>query len=221
MGHALQKYVLFSKQDGAIPYFYLLFLIFPVNAIVNDHTFWQWVSIGMLICFYYSYRALYDQPQLVLRMLIVQMGLCGYFLWQYQVFGLNCFAAFVIGFTNIEAQKRHQAFVLYYLLTVIMLGWSVIKIINVNDNAVMGLIFNGSFSLLAPIVANSMRQFWNKNQELRDINQYLVIKEAEQSRIARDLHDNLGQSFSMITIKTELARKLLAKNQLAAAIIYS
>ena len=33
----------------------------------------------------------------------------------------------------------------------------------------------------------------------------------ERERIARDLHDTLGQSFSMITLKTELAKKLLVK----------
>jgi len=38
-----------------------------------------------------------------------------------------------------------------------------------------------------------------------------MIKQNERQRIARDLHDNLGQSFSMITLKAEYARKLLAK----------
>ncbi|WP_176692381.1 histidine kinase dimerization/phosphoacceptor domain-containing protein [Liquorilactobacillus vini] len=31
-----------------------------------------------------------------------------------------------------------------------------------------------------------------------------IIRRGERERIARDLHDTLGQSFSMITIKTEL-----------------
>ncbi|MEO2872952.1 sensor histidine kinase, partial [Lacticaseibacillus paracasei] len=36
-------------------------------------------------------------------------------------------------------------------------------------------------------------------------------RRGERERIARDLHDTLGQSFSMITLKTELAKKLLVK----------
>lgn len=47
------------------------------------------------------------------------------------------------------------------------------------------------------------------NQRLTEI-----IKQNERQRIARDLHDNLGQSFSMITLKAEYARKLLAKNRM-------
>ena len=38
------------------------------------------------------------------------------------------------------------------------------------------------------------------------------MKKDERKRIARDLHDTLGHSFSMISVKTDFAKKLLNKH---------
>ncbi len=43
-----------------------------------------------------------------------------------------------------------------------------------------------------------------------------LTKIAERERIARDLHDVLGHTLSMITLKSELARKLIKRDPLAA-----
>ncbi|MCO6543308.1 MAG: sensor histidine kinase [Lactobacillus sp.] len=40
----------------------------------------------------------------------------------------------------------------------------------------------------------------------------MLIRRGERDRIARDLHDTLGQSFATITLKAELAQKLLQRN---------
>jgi len=77
------------------------------------------------------------------------------------------------------------------------------------DGAVMGLLF----PLISPIFAYTlMRSLW-REQQLHQTNRRLqaIIQRDERERIARDLHDTLGQSFSMITLKTELAQKLLVK----------
>ncbi len=50
------------------------------------------------------------------------------------------------------------------------------------------------------------------HQEVRE-----MAKIAERERIARDLHDRIGHTFSVITLKAELARKLLDKDPVAAA----
>ncbi|GAA2854140.1 signal transduction histidine kinase [Pediococcus damnosus] len=52
-----------------------------------------------------------------------------------------------------------------------------------------------------------------RQNQLHQTNRRLqtIVQRDERERIARDLHDTLGQSFSMITIKTELAKKLLQK----------
>ncbi len=56
----------------------------------------------------------------------------------------------------------------------------------------------------------------NKEKKIAEQNQYINILSAEneRNRIGRDLHDSLGHTFAMMTLKTELALKLLEKKEL-------
>lgn len=51
-------------------------------------------------------------------------------------------------------------------------------------------------------------------EQHRTIN--LLAAENERNRIGRDLHDSLGHTFAMMTLKTELALKQLNKNKMTA-----
>ncbi|KXT79233.1 putative sensor histidine kinase [Streptococcus sp. DD13] len=55
------------------------------------------------------------------------------------------------------------------------------------------------------------RVLWEKNQQIN-----LLSAENERNRIGRDLHDTLGHTFAMMTIKTELALRQLEKGDLTA-----
>jgi two-component system, NarL family, sensor histidine kinase DesK len=65
--------------------------------------------------------------------------------------------------------------------------------------------------VLAAVAAGSFRLAFERNQALLAAREELanVAVEEERSRIARDLHDILGHSLTVITVKTELARRLL------------
>ncbi|CQR24720.1 two-component system sensor histidine kinase [Streptococcus varani] len=54
-------------------------------------------------------------------------------------------------------------------------------------------------------------QLYQKSQE-----NSILITENERNRIGRDLHDTLGHTFAMMTLKTELALKQLDKENLTA-----
>ncbi|WP_225422858.1 sensor histidine kinase [Lactiplantibacillus garii] len=77
------------------------------------------------------------------------------------------------------------------------------------SNDLLGLFF----PFISPFLSDAFtRSMWRKRQ-LNQANRRLeaIVQRDERERIARDLHDTLGQSFSMITLKTELAKKLLTK----------
>jgi len=73
----------------------------------------------------------------------------------------------------------------------------------------MGLVF----PILSPLMAYTFSRSIVRQRQLRQTNRRLqsVVQRDVRERISRDLHDTLGQSFSMITLKTELAKKLLVK----------
>ena len=51
-------------------------------------------------------------------------------------------------------------------------------------------------------------------EQLEDANNKIsdLVKQEERQRIARDLHDTLGQKLSLIGLKSDLARKLIYKD---------
>lgn len=70
---------------------------------------------------------------------------------------------------------------------------------------------NGFSVLLAALVVGFMRLSFSRGRALRDAQQQLAeaAVAAERARIARDLHDILGHSLTVVTVKAELAGRLL------------
>ena len=74
-------------------------------------------------------------------------------------------------------------------------------------------------SLVAPLSVMGIRQVLLANQELlraREENARLVVSE-ERLRFARDLHDLLGHSLSLIVLKSELAGRVIDRDTARAA----
>lgn len=82
--------------------------------------------------------------------------------------------------------------------------------------AVFSLLFS---ILIAPPLSYFLFVSEINRRNLNETNRRLeaIVRRGERDRIARDLHDTLGQSFSMITVKAELAKKLLEKRPVQVA----
>jgi two-component system, NarL family, sensor histidine kinase DesK len=89
--------------------------------------------------------------------------------------------------------------------------------------AIDGLLFHVAgwtlfYSSLFPVIIGVGNTFFAErnrmNRELRKANEEIenLAKVAERERIARDLHDVLGHTLSVITLKSELAGKLLDRD---------
>ncbi|MFD2045076.1 sensor histidine kinase [Ornithinibacillus salinisoli] len=62
-----------------------------------------------------------------------------------------------------------------------------------------------------PYVIRALYRSWETSMKLNRANKEIerLVKNAERQRIARDLHDTLGQTLSMITVKSELVERLI------------
>jgi two-component system sensor histidine kinase DesK len=78
------------------------------------------------------------------------------------------------------------------------------------------------YSTLFPVLIGAGNTFFAErarmNRKLRKANEEIenLAKVAERERIARDLHDVLGHTLSVITLKSELAGKLIDRDPLRA-----
>jgi two-component system, NarL family, sensor histidine kinase DesK len=79
-------------------------------------------------------------------------------------------------------------------------------------------VWQGFYSALFPIIIGAGNTFFAErnrmNRKLRKANDEIenLAKVAERERIARDLHDVLGHTLSVITLKSELAGKLMERD---------
>ncbi len=67
------------------------------------------------------------------------------------------------------------------------------------------------FQLVLPILIYFVEKSKNLQAELADVNMQLVQQE-ERQRIARDLHDTIGHTLTMIKVRTELTTKLIDRD---------
>ncbi len=72
-------------------------------------------------------------------------------------------------------------------------------------------IFVGGYVVYASEIGRGRRLLLRKQEEIEHL-----AKIAERERIARDLHDVLGHTLSVITLKSELARKLVGRDPAGA-----
>ena len=65
-------------------------------------------------------------------------------------------------------------------------------------------------AIISPLAAKAMNETYRRTYHLSQQNKRLeaIVRQNERDRIAQDLHDNLGQAFSIITLKAELAKEI-------------
>ena len=208
-----------KRQLSKIEWISYIWLIYvPVNLTefmpVKDLQDWLWLGLGGL--FIFAYILVVEFPRYRNITIPVELGICGIF----SLFAANnymsIFPAWQIPFILAQTARGRRAFKwfvsAYELLIIasfVRAGLISPESFNLHNGEIVGAIF--------PLISPWMSYFFAKeiyaNREMRQTNRRLeaLIQRDERERIARDLHDTLGQSFSMITVKTELAKKLLEK----------
>ncbi|WP_289138508.1 sensor histidine kinase [uncultured Brevibacillus sp.] len=212
----MQKwYHILHKNTGLSPYVWVVFYILPFYFIFRSSSTYE-IVIGIVmilvffICYVLSFLSkgwlIYFWTSLQIIISIAMTVLFGYVYF-------SLFLAFFIG--NIQ---NKIGFITLYTIHLIS------TVITIN----MGFVAkNSSFinqlpfvlvSLIAVILLPVTTYNWNKREqlqgELEHANKRIseLVKLEERQRIARDLHDTLGQKLSLIGLKTDLASKLITKN---------
>lgn len=212
---------LFRKNTGLSPYVWIVFYILPFYFIYHDSsTYTVVVGIVMILAFFICYLLSFiSKGWLVYFWTSVQIVISTIMSLWYSYIYFSLFLAFFIG----NLKNRIAFFILYSIL--IATTFVTINYYLVTQNAV--------FIKQLPFIALSVVAVillpvntYNKNKEdklivqLEDANKRIaeLVKQEERQRIARDLHDVLGQKLSLIGLKSDLAGKLISKNPRQAQI---
>ncbi|WP_164667298.1 sensor histidine kinase [Virgibacillus doumboii] len=210
----MQKwYHIIPKNTGLSIYAWIIFCILPFYFIFRTSGTLEIIfGILMILLFFTAYRisflskgwTVYLSVSLEMVISIVMTVFLGYV-----YFAL--FLAFYIG--NVEHKRRFISLYVVHLVTTVTAV--TIGFFTQNEIFLSQLPFI-IFSVIGVILLPQTLYFRNKRErlesELKDANQklsQLVVLE-ERQRIARDLHDILGQKLSLIGLKSDLAGKLMS-----------
>ncbi|MER1959034.1 MAG: sensor histidine kinase [Solibacillus sp.] len=214
-------YSIIPKSPMLSIYIWIIFCIMPFFFIIQSFTLWQIIVgiviiLGYFLCHFFSFSAsnglkyMWISFQMVLNILMTL------------IFGyvyLSLFTAFFIG--NIK-----QA-VGFYIMYGLHIGFTVLSIVggyfiflDLFISQTPFIIINMLGVVLLPFTLYSRTKRENLEGELetaRERISELTVFE-ERQRIARDLHDTLGQKLSMIGLKSDLAMRLIEKNPQLAVV---
>ncbi|MBJ8055230.1 sensor histidine kinase [Bacillus cereus] len=203
---------IFPKHMGFFPYMWLVYLLFPIYNLTQVSGWKLVIGIGMLIVFIVTYRQLYFVQKTFILWACIQMLLTFLFAVFYNPFMIffGFFTASAMGFA-----PSKKVFRLLWGLLIVMLG--AFTFVNFNQLTTTSLVNIVPMFILMLLTPFGMRNFNQKKMlknQLNEANEQIkdLVKREERQRIARDLHDTLGHTLSLITLKSQLVEKLIVKN---------
>ncbi|MES9692164.1 sensor histidine kinase [Bacillus toyonensis] len=208
----------FPKHMGFFPYMWLVYLLFPIYNLTQVSGWKLVMGIGMLIVFIITYRQLYFVQKTFVLWAFIQMILTFLFAIFYNPFMIffGFFTASAMGFA-----PSKKVFRVLLCLLVVMPGAFVF--VNMNQLTPANLVNIVPMFILMLLTPFGMRNFNQKKMlknQLNEANEQIkdLVKREERQRIARDLHDTLGHTLSLITLKSQLVEKLIVKNPERASV---
>lgn len=215
-----KKYWALLGTTGISPYIWTILGILPFYFIyLSSSTVRIMAGIILTLAFFAIYRLAYISKGwtvYVWTLLLIGISIALTTLFSYVYFAF--FIAYFIG----NIRNKIPFFVLYFIHLAGMVIAINLKII-LHDGFFLKqlpLVIIVVLSLiLLPFSLRHRNERGMLEEKLEDANKRIseLIKIEERQRIARDLHDTLGQKLSLIGLKSDLARRLISKDPERAA----
>lgn len=214
-------YQIFPKYPWLSIYAWIVFCIFPFFFIFRSTTPLEIViGLALTLLFFIAYRSSFSTKGWLLYLSVaLQISISVWMTYLYGYIYFSIFLSFLIG--NIK--RRFSFFVIYSIHLVATIVAVIIGFFTQTELFLSHMPFL-IICLIGVILLPFNTYTRNQREALEDqleeaqikISQYIIIEERE--RIARDLHDTLGQKLSLIGLKSDLAGRLIEKNPQAAKI---
>lgn len=207
-----RKFQMFPSRYGYFPYIFLVYLFLPGFYLLYESGVKLAFGFALLALFLISYRQLYFYTASFDYWLIVQLSIIlvlAIFFNVGNIF-LGFFPANFIGWLT---NKRRFYLGLGLLIAVITLPL-IIRFETLTSGEILYFLPFLLIMFFSPFGIRSMNSKMELERKLDEANERIreLSKREERMRIARDLHDTLGHTLSLITLKSQLIGKLLTKD---------
>ncbi|WP_163099219.1 sensor histidine kinase [Peribacillus alkalitolerans] len=210
-----KRLILFKKNTGISPYIWAVLSILPFYFLFQSSSPKE-IIIGSLltILFFITYRFAFISKRWSVYiwtciLISISFTMTSFFSYVYFAF----FIAYLIG--NI---KDRIAFLILYIVhlisTTVAINFTIVLNQEVFLKQLPFIIIICISVILLPFNIRNRNEMGQLEEKLEDANKRIseLVKLEERQRIARDLHDTLGQKLSLIGLKSDLASKLIQKD---------
>ncbi|GGG01515.1 sensor histidine kinase [Paenibacillus abyssi] len=206
---------IFHKNTGLSPYIWVVFYILPFYFIFRSSSTYEVViGIILILVFFACYvLSFISKGWLVYFWTSVQIliSITMTMLFGYVYFAL--FLAFFIG--NIQNWIGFVTlYAVHLLTTIVTINFGFVTQNPIFITQLPFVLVSLIGVILLPVTTYNRNKRDKLQGQLEDANRRIseLVKLEERQRIARDLHDTLGQKLSLIGLKSDLAGKLISKD---------
>ncbi|MCY7911765.1 sensor histidine kinase [Bacillus haynesii] len=213
-----KNFSMFPKRYGFFPYIFLIYLLLPISYLTNQTSgIKQLIGFGLVLLFLVTYRQLFfisPQKKLFTYWLAIQLSIILIYTVFYDInlVFLGFFSANFIGYYREKKIFRRGL----ASLVVVLVAPFIYHLMT--DSSLLNRLFYFLpflvIMLISPYGIRSMNRRMELEQELDEANQQIkeLVKREERVRIARDLHDTLGHTLSLLTLKSQLVQRTIASD---------
>lgn len=195
-----------------IAFIWLVYMIYPVSTLVERPVNEMIIGFLLLVVFSVFYIFSFFNSWRRFLSILFQIGFVGFFVYRYDVnfIYMAFYPSPLIGM--LKDRKQIMVSVVVLLALYGWTGWDYRLFSNVNE--LIQLVPAMLVMLGLPLAMRAGRRSRELREKLNLANEEIahLSKNEERQRISRDLHDTLGHTLSLITLKSELAEKLIVKN---------
>ncbi len=209
----LRTHVLFPQYLGFAPYFWLIFMLPAFSVITDIQGMAKYFWLAVIVVYIKIYRDSFMTAKHFSLRVGIQLVIDMIFAFVFNYIFLFVFTSFLIGSFPVSKRVFKRLLWTFYLALGVSLAW-IFYILYTSTTKID--IFEIALLILSPalpvVASRSLDEQQAKRQALREENQRLRLLATERERIAQALHDDLGQSFSLIALKAEVAQKFMEKD---------
>jgi two-component system sensor histidine kinase DesK len=203
-----------AREYGWVKYVWLIYLSFFIVQPIQDYASWRVLlatGVGVAV-FLYLYFAIFRTQGWRQQCCIGAIALLGFSYLPFNWGAMN-FIIYAAAFIGIATGVLRGFIALAVLLTLTILE---MELLNYPRNVEVSLLVIGGAIGLGNIYFGERSRTEARLRKADEEIKHLA-KIAERERIARDLHDVLGHTLSLVVLKSELASKLIDSDPARAA----
>lgn len=210
-----KRLIPFQKFNGISPYIWAFLSILPFYFIFqSSSTIEIVVGIILTILFFITFRyGFIVKGWRVFLLTCILIGISFTTTYLFNYFYFSFYIAYFIG--NI---KERISFMTLYIIHLVSTAGALNASFFLHEALLLQqlpfVLISCISVILLPFSVYSRKERGQLQEKLEDANKRIseLVKIEERQRIARDLHDTLGQKLSMIGLKSDLARKIIYKD---------